>query len=192
MFKIGQQINTFSCDAVVNGSIQKIALSDYQNKYKLIFFYPLDFTFVCPTELHALQEHASDFAARNTEVFGVSVDSVHSHLAWLSMPKNLGGIQGVNFPLIADIKKELAREFGVLQEDSGIALRGVFLLDKNNVLQSASVHNLSLGRSVPEILRVIDALIHVETFGEVCPANWTPGEKALKANKKGVVEYFAQ
>lgn len=192
MIRVGQKIQDFSCEAVVNNSIKHVTLNDFADKYKLLFFYPLNFTFVCPTELHALQEHYADFNKRNTEVFGVSVDSIHSHLAWLSTPKSQGGIQGVSYPLISDIKKELAQKFGVLHEEAGVALRGVFLLDKNNVLQFSSINNLALGRSVPELIRLIDALIHVETFGEVCPANWNAGQKAMKADKKGVLEYFAQ
>jgi len=190
MATIGQRIENFTCEAVVNNQIKKISLSDYQDTYKLLFFYPLDFTFVCPTELHALQDSMPAFQERNTTVLAVSVDSAHSHFAWLNQPKALGGIQGVSYPLLSDLNRSLAQTFGVLNQELGIAFRGVFLLDKNNVLQYASIQNLGLGRNINELIRVVDALQHVEQQGEVCPANWTPGTKAMKATQAGVREYF--
>lgn len=190
MATIGQRIENFTCDAVINNQIKKISLSDFTDSYKLLFFYPLDFTFVCPTELHALQDHLAAFTQRNTTIMAISVDSAHSHLAWLSQPKALGGIQGITYPLLSDLTRSLAQTFGVLNNDLGISFRGVFLLDKNNVLQYASVQNLGLGRNIHELLRIVDALHHVEQQGEVCPANWTPGTKAMKATHAGVREYF--
>ncbi len=192
MIKIGHAIQDFSCDAVVNNAIKKVSLSDFSDQYKLIFFYPLNFTFVCPTELHALQDSLDEFAKRGTQVLAISVDSPFSHLAWLSTPRVQGGIQGVAFPLLSDLKKTLSAEFGVLKDDAGVALRGVFLLDKNNVLQYAAVHNLSLGRSTQELLRLVDALHHVETHGEVCPANWSAGQKAMTATQTGLKDYFKE
>jgi peroxiredoxin 2/4 len=190
MLKIGHKVPDFSCEAVINGEIKKIALADFANKYKLLFFYPLNFTFVCPTELHALQDSLTEFEKRDTQILGVSVDSAHSHFAWLNTPRKTGGIEGISFPLLSDLKKELAHSYGVLNEEQGIALRGVFLLDKHNVLQYAAVNNLGLGRSITELLRLVDALAHVEKYGEVCPANWQPGKAAMKANQAGLKEYF--
>lgn len=187
---IGKMAPDFSCDAVIKNTVKRYHLYGSPYRYKLLFFYPLDFTFVCPTELHALQDHLALFEEREVEVLGISVDSVYSHLAWLETPKNKGGIQGVQFPLLADITKSIARQYGVLNEDAGVAVRGVFLIDKDNVIQYASLHNLSIGRSSIELLRVVDALKHVEEFGEVCPANWHNDQKALKPSSEGLREYF--
>lgn len=190
MLKIGHQAPQFTCDAVINQHIKKISLNDFANKYKLLFFYPLNFTFVCPTELHALQDNIAEFEKRNTQVLAASVDSVHSHLAWLFTPKNSGGIAGITFPLLADIKKTLSRDYEVLNDDAGIALRGVFLIDKENILQYAAINNFALGRNIEELLRLLDALAHTEKHGEVCPANWSPGKKAMKATQEGIKAYF--
>ncbi len=191
MLKIGHQAPDFTCEAVINHEIKKVSLRDFHNQYKLIFFYPLNFTFVCPTELHALQAYAATFAQKNTQILAVSVDSPYSHLAWLSTPKNLGGIAGISYPLLADLNKTMARDYGVLHEEAGVALRGVFLLDKNNVVQHATINNLALGRNIAELVRLVDALHHVENFGEVCPADWQDGQKALTATAEGVKTYFA-
>lgn len=190
MIKIGKKAPEFSCDAVINGAAKKITLNDFADKYKLLFFYPLDFTFVCPTELHALEDNKSEFEKRNVVILGASVDSVHSHLAWLNMPKSEGGIKGVSYPLLSDLHKTIAANYGVLNEDIGVAFRGVFLLDKDNIVQYMSVNNLSLGRNIEELLRIVDSLVHVEKVGEVCPVNWKAGKKGMKATKEGVSEYF--
>lgn len=192
MIIIGQPAPTFSCDAIVNNQIKTVSLNDFANQYKFLFFYPLNFTFVCPTELHALQENLDQFKKRNTQILGVSVDSVYSHLSWLNTPKNVGGIAGIQFPLLSDIKKTISHSYGVLKEDAGVALRGVFLLDKENIVQHASINNLGLGRSIPELIRLVDALAHVQTNGEVCPANWNADKKAMKATQEGLKEYFGQ
>ncbi len=189
MFKIGHQIPNFSYQAVINNQIKQLSLYELENN-KLLFFYPLNFTFVCPTELHALQENLHEFQRRNTHVLAVSVDSVHSHMAWLATPRSRGGIEGISYPLISDLNKTLSHDFGVLNQEAGIALRGVFLIDKNNVLQHVSINNLGLGRNVHELLRLIDALAHVEQNGEVCPANWVPGKRAMKASQDGLKEFF--
>ena len=190
MIIVGKKAPNFICEAVINKEIKTVSLDNFENKYKLLFFYPLDFTYVCPTEMHALQEQIEEFKKRDVEVLGVSVDSVYSHLSWLDTPKTKGGILGINYPLLSDINKTIARDYGVLNEEAGVALRGVFLLDKNNVVQYSAIHNLSLGRNVHEIIRVIDALCHVEQNGKVCPANWVPGEKSMKPTTKGLHEYF--
>lgn len=190
MIKIGAKAPAFTCEAVTDKKMTTISLEELKGKYKILFFYPLDFTFVCPTELHALQDHIEEFKKRNVEVMAVSVDSAYSHLAWLNTPKTKGGIEGVTYPLLADITKSLAKEYGVLSEDAGVALRGTFLLDKDDVIQYAAINNLPLGRNIPELVRIVDALKHVETAGEVCPANWVEGKKAMKADQKGLAEYF--
>jgi len=190
MICVGKKGPNFNCQAVVDGQIKTISLSDFEGKYKVIFFYPLDFTFVCPTELHAFQELLPEFEKRNTQLLGVSVDSVYSHLAWLKTPRAKGGIEGVSYPLISDINKTISKEYGVLDESQGVALRGVFILDKDNCIQSLTVNNLSLGRNIHEFVRLIDALQHVEKYGQVCPANWNLGEKAMNPTNKGLAEYF--
>lgn len=190
--KIGHKVQPFKATSVLDNEIKHISLDDFPDKYKVIFFYPLDFTFVCPTEIHAFQDSLNEFKSRNCEVIGASVDSAYSHLAWLKTPKSKGGIEGINFHLISDINKKLSNDFGVLDEEKGVALRGLFILDKNNVIQHASINNLGLGRNIDEVLRLLDALCHHEKYGEVCPANWTVGKKAMKATEKGLEEYFNQ
>lgn len=192
MISIGRKAPAFACDAVVDGSIKRIDLDDFSGQYKVLFFYPLDFTFVCPTELHAFQDALPAFKERNVAVIGCSVDSAYSHSAWLRTPKKQGGIQGVTYPLLADINKEVARSYGVLDAEQGVALRGVFIIDACDVIQCASVNNLPLGRNVHEVLRLIDALQFSEKNGQVCPANWQQGEKAMHPTDKGVADYFAE
>lgn len=194
MIKIGQKAPSINAESIlgISGEIKKISLDDFSGKYKVIFFYPLNFTFVCPTELHAFQDSLNEFKARNCEVIGVSVDSVHSHKAWLRTPKMQGGIQGISYHLIADLNKKISSDFGVLDEEKGVALRGLFILDKNNIVQHASINNLGLGRNVNEVLRLVDALSHHEKHGEVCPANWTVGQKAMRADQDGLNKYFNQ
>lgn len=187
----GKQAPDFNEKAVVNGVIKEnFSLSDLKGKYVVLFFYPLDFTFVCPTELHAFQDKLNEFKKRGAEVVGCSVDSCFSHLAWLSKPRCEGGIEGVTYPLIADLNKNVARSYGVLKEDEGIAFRGLFLMDKEGVVRHSVVNDLPLGRSVDEAVRMLDALIFFEENGEVCPANWQAGERAMKATRDGLVEYF--
>jgi peroxiredoxin 2/4 len=189
---VGRQAPDFKADAVVNGTeFKQISLSDYKGKnYVVLFFYPLDFTFVCPTELHAFQDQLVEFKALNTEVIGVSVDSKFSHFAWLNTPKSQGGIQGVTYPVVADLNKEIARTYDVEVEGVGIAYRGLFLIDKNGVVQHQVVNNLPLGRNVDEALRMVKALQFFETNGEVCPANWNEGAKGMKPNNEGLKTYF--
>jgi len=189
---VGRQAPNFKADAVVNGDFKEISLSDYKNKkYVVLFFYPLDFTFVCPTELHAFQETVEEFQKRNAEVIGCSIDSKFSHFAWLNTPKNKGGIEGVKYPLISDIHRTIARDYDVLSDD-GVAFRGLFLIDKNGVVRHQLVNDLPLGRSVDEAVRLLDALQHFEKNGEVCPANWSKGKEAMKATQDGVSNYLAK
>ncbi len=180
----------FTATAVVNKDFQDITLSSYRGKKNVVlFFYPLDFTFVCPTELHAFQDKLKDFKAKNTEVLAVSVDSKFSHLAWLSKHKDEGGIEGVTYPVISDIHKSIARDFDVLHED-GVALRATFLIDRKGVVRHQTVNDLPLGRNIDEYLRLVDALSFNEKNGEVCPANWTEGKKAMRADQQGLKDYF--
>ncbi len=191
MSLVGKKAPDFTAKAVVKGEIvNEFKLSNLQGKYVVLFFYPLDFTFVCPTEIHAFQEKLSAFAERNTEVVGVSTDSHFSHLAWLNTPKAVGGIQGVEYPLVADFNKTIARDYDVLIEDAGVALRGLFLIDQNGVVQHSVVNNLPLGRNIDEAVRMVDALQYTEKHGEVCPANWNQGEKAMKATQDGLKTFF--
>ncbi len=189
---VGKQAPDFKADAVVNGTeFKQVSLSDYKGKkYVVLFFYPLDFTFVCPTELHAFQDQLKEFNSIDTEVIGVSVDSKFSHFAWLTTPKSQGGIQGVTYPVVADLKKEISKAYDVLFEDAGIAFRGLFLIDKNGIVQHQVVNNLPLGRNVDEALRMVKALQFFEKNGEVCPANWNEGSKGMKPTDKGLKDYF--
>ncbi len=167
-----------------------LKLSDYAGKYVVLFFYPLDFTFVCPTELHAFQEKLAEFEQRGVQVIGSSVDSEYSHFAWVNTPKIKGGIEGVTYPLVADINKTIAADYDVLVEGAGVAYRGLFLIDKEGVVRHQVVNDLPLGRNVDEALRMVDALQFTEENGEVCPANWHEGEKSMKADQDGLEAYF--
>jgi peroxiredoxin (alkyl hydroperoxide reductase subunit C) len=189
---VGRTAPNFKADAVVNGDFDQIQLSDYKDKkYVVLFFYPLDFTFVCPTELHAFQEKLEDFRKRGAEVIGCSVDSKFSHFAWLNTAKDKGGINGVTYPLVSDLNKSIARDYDVLA-DGGVAYRGLFLIDKKGVVRHQIVNDLPLGRNVDEALRMLEALIHVEKHGEVCPANWKEGGEAMKADAKSTAAYLAK
>jgi len=182
----------FTAKAVLpDNSFADLKLSSYQGKYVVLFFYPLDFTFVCPSEIIAFDKAVPKFKAKNTEVIGVSVDSHYTHLAWKNTPRNEGGIGQIQYPLVADLDKKISESFGVLLE-AGIALRGLFLIDRKGIVRHALVNDLPLGRSVDEALRLIDALQFHETHGDVCPANWREGEEAMKPNAKGVAEYLAK
>ena len=189
---VGKEAPDFSADAVVNGDFKdNFRLSDHRGRYVLMFFYPLDFTFVCPTELHAFQERLDLFKRLNTEVIGISIDSKFSHHAWLNTPKNEGGIQGVVYPLVSDIKKEIAKDYDVLVNEAGVALRGTFLIDKEGIVRHQVVNDLPLGRNVDEAIRMVHALQHYEQHGEVCPADWQQGNKSFQPNHEGLREYFA-
>ncbi len=188
---VGKKAPSFTARAVCKDRIiEKFSLDLFQDKYIVFFFYPLDFTFVCPTELHAFQEQQAAFAKRNAQVVGCSVDSQYSHLAWLNTPKAQGGIQGVEYPIVADLDKSIARAYSVLKEDEGIAYRGLFLIDKSGNVRHQLVNDLPLGRSIEEVLRVLDALIFHETHGEVCPANWQEGSKSMLPTQQGLISYF--
>jgi len=181
----------FSATALVNGQfVDNFTLSQFQGKKVVLFFYPLDFTFVCPTEILAFSDAIAEFKERNTVVLGVSVDSHFSHLAWANTERKEGGIKGVSFPLVSDLNKTIAADYGVLLP-GGVALRGLFIVNEKGVLKHITVNDLGLGRNVEEVLRVLDAVDFSEKYGEVCPANWHKGDKAMKPTADGLKAYVA-
>ncbi|GLV32801.1 Peroxiredoxin 3 [Carabus blaptoides fortunei] len=180
----------FKGTAVINEQFKEIKLSDYKGKYLVLVFYPLDFTFVCPTELVAYDDKIEEFKQLNTEVIGISIDSHFSHLAWMNTKRSEGGLGKLRYPLLSDINKNIARSYDVLLENEGIALRGLFIIDPQGVLRIMSINDLPVGRSVDETLRTIKALQFVEKHGEVCPANWQPKSKTIKPDPVGSKEYF--
>jgi len=182
----------FTATAVMgDNTFKELTLSEYRGKYVVLFFYPLDFTFVCPSEIIAFDRKLDEFKARNTEVISVSVDSHYTHFAWKNTPVNKGGIGMVRFPMVADLNKKIASEYGVLS-NGAVALRGLFLVDKNGIVQHELVNNLPLGRNVDEAIRMVDALQFFEMHGEVCPANWRKGDEGMKPSADGVASYLAK
>ncbi|KAM5541602.1 hypothetical protein V8D89_004792 [Ganoderma adspersum] len=183
---------TFKATAVVDGLFQDISLSDYLGQWVVLFFYPLDFTFVCPTEILAFNDALPQFKQINTTVLGVSTDSHFSHLAWATQPRKQGGLgPDLKLPLIADKSMTIARDYNVLIEEEGVALRGLFLIDPKGILRQITVNDLPVGRSVDETIRLVKAFQFTDEHGEVCPANWNEGDKTMKADPKGSLEYFA-
>lgn len=190
--RVGQVAPDFKATAVVDQEFKTISLGDYRGKYVVLFFYPLDFTFVCPTEITAFSDRYDEFKALNTEVLGVSVDSEFSHLAWIQSDRKQGGLGDIAYPLVSDIKKEISAAYNVLDPDAGIALRGLFLIDKEGVIQHATINNLAFGRSVDETLRTLQAIQYVQSHpDEVCPAGWQPGEKTMTPDPVKSKDYFA-
>jgi len=182
----------FTAQAVMaNNVIDELSLSSYRGKYVVLFFYPLDFTFVCPSEILAFNREIEEFKKRNAELIGVSVDSQYTHFAWKNTAVENGGIGSIGFPLVADLDKSISDAYGVLLP-GGIALRGIFLIDKEGIVRHQLVNDLPLGRSVDEVIRLLDALQFTEKYGEVCPANWKPGEEAMKPTAEGVAEYLSK
>ena len=192
-FLVTKPAPDFTATAVLadNSFDEDFTLSSLLGKYVVLFFYPLDFTFVCPTEILAFDEALEDFRSRDTEVVGVSVDSHHCHVAWKRTPVDDGGIGPIRFPLVSDLNKNIARDYGVLLEE-GIALRGLFLIDREGVVRHALVNDLPLGRSVSEALRMLDALRFHELRGDVCPANWNEGDEGIAESQGGIVDYLSK
>ncbi len=180
----------FKTEALVGEDFKTVSLSDYNGKWVCLFFYPLDFTFVCPTEITAFDDAHSAFRESNCEIIGCSVDSKFTHLAWAKTPRKEGGIGKLTFPLLSDLNKEIGRNYGVLLEKDGVCLRGLFLINPQGVVQYQLVHDLGVGRNVEEVLRVLKALQEVAKTGEVCPANWRPGSKKMKPNPTEMKSYF--
>lgn len=192
MSLVTKEAPDFTAKAVLpDNTIQELTLSSLRGKYTVLFFYPLDFTFVCPSEIIAFDAKLDQFKERGCEVLGVSVDSEFSHFAWKESPREKGGIGNVQFPLVADITKQISRDYGVLL-DNAVALRGLFLIDKEGVIRHQVVNDLPLGRNVDEALRMLEALQFTEQHGEVCPANWNPGEDAMVPTAEGVASYLAK
>jgi peroxiredoxin (alkyl hydroperoxide reductase subunit C) len=181
----------FSCTAVMeDGTFKQVQLSDYRGKYVLLFFYPLDFTFVCPTEIIAFSDRNDDFQKLGVQVIGASIDSEFSHFAWRNQAREQGGIGQIKYPLLADLSKKIAQDYGVLLEGC-VALRGLFLIDREGVVRHMVVNDLPLGRSVDEALRMVKALQFFEENGEVCPADWKEGSATIKPSIEGSKEYFS-
>ena len=176
--------------AVVNGEIKDIRLSDYKGKYVLLFFYPKDFTFVCPTEIIAFSDRAKEFEDLNCEVIAASTDTAEVHLAWIKTPRKGGGLGFMQIPILADVTKEISARFGVLKRDAGVALRGLYIINPEGIVEHATINNLGVGRSVDEALRTLQAIQYVAEHGEVCPAGWKPGDKAMVADPEKSLEYF--
>jgi peroxiredoxin (alkyl hydroperoxide reductase subunit C) len=204
---VGKEAPKFSASAVINGGeiVENFTLEQFRGKYVVLFFYPKDFTFVCPTELYAFQERLQDFKDRNVEVIACSTDTEQSHWGWLNMAKNDGGIKGVTYPLVADTNKTISMNYDVLAGDFGwddngemiaegelIAYRGLFLIDREGVVRHQLVNDLPLGRNVEEAIRMVDALQFLEENGEVCPANWSKGKDGLTATHEGIAEYLSK
>ncbi len=190
--RVGQSAPEFTATAVVDQEFKDVKLSDYRGKYVVLFFYPLDFTFVCPTEITAFSDRHQDFSAIGTEILGVSVDSAFSHLAWIQSDRKSGGVGDLNYPLVSDIKKEISLAYNVLDSNEGVALRGLFIIDKDGVIQHSTVNNLSFGRSVDETLRTLQAIQYVQSHpDEVCPAGWQPGDKTMNPDPVKSKEFFA-
>ncbi len=189
---VAKEAPDFTAQAVMpDNSFKEISLSDYKGKYVVLFFYPLDFTFVCPSEIIAFDKRLGEFTSRNVEVIGVSIDSHFSHLAWKNTDINNGGIGNVQYPLVADIDKAITDAYD-MRTGPGIALRGSFLIDKDGVVQHQVVNNLSLGRDIDEMLRLVDALQFTEEHGEVCPAGWQKGKAGMKGSTEGVAQYLSE
>jgi alkyl hydroperoxide reductase subunit AhpC len=180
----------FKGKAVMGHEFRDVSLSQLKGKWVVLFFYPLDFTFVCPTEIIDFSNKADDFKKLNAEVIGCSVDSHYTHLAWINTPRKEGGLGEIKYPLLSDLNKDIARDYGVLA-DGGLALRGLFIINPKGQIVYEVVHDLAVGRNPDETLRVLAAFQQVEKTGEVCPSSWTPGAKTMKADPVGAKEYFA-
>jgi peroxiredoxin 2/4 len=189
--RVGNLAPDFTATAVYDQDFVDVTLSSYRGRYVVLFFYPLDFTFVCPTEITAFSDRYDAFKATNTEVLGVSVDSQFSHLAWIQTDRKSGGVGDLNYPLVADLKKEISIAYNVLDPEAGVALRGLFIIDREGIIQHATINNLSFGRSVDETLRVLQAIQHVQAHpDEVCPAGWKPGDKTMNPDPVKSKLYF--
>lgn len=186
---VGNTAPEWKADALIGTEFKTLSSADFKGKWKVLFFYPLDFTFVCPTEIVAFNDAAAKFKALNCEVIGCSIDSKFSHLAWSKTPRTQGGIGELTIPLLADVTKKISADYGVLL-DAGIALRGVFVIDDKDVIQTSTINNLSVGRNVDEVLRTVEAYQFTQKHGEVCPAGWTKGQDTMKPDPKGSQTWF--
>lgn len=189
MALVGREAPDFELEGVVDGGFKEVKLSDFRGRYVVIVFYPLDFTFVCPTELIAFAERYEEFKERGAEVLAISVDSKYTHLAWQQTSRKQGGVGKLPFPHLSDINKKVACAYDVLSEE-GVALRGLFIIDDEGIVQHATINNLAVGRSVDETLRLLDAIRTIKQTGEACPADWRPGEETLKPDVEAARGYF--
>jgi len=189
--QIGKPAPEFSGTAVVDGSFKQISIKDYKGKYVILFFYPLDFTFVCPTEIIAFNDRSDEFRKIGCEIVACSADSHFSHLAWVNTPRKEGGLGSMKIPLLADKSGKISRDYGVYIEESGIPFRGLFIIDGNGTLRQITINDLPVGRSVDEALRLVQAFQFTDTHGEVCPAGWKPGDDTMKPDVNGSKSYFA-
>ncbi|NEO85850.1 MAG: peroxiredoxin [Spirulina sp. SIO3F2] len=190
--RVGQPAPEFTATAVIDQQFKTIKLADYQGKYLVLFFYSLDFTFVCPTEVIAFSDRAEEFNAINAEILGVSVDSEFAHLAWIQTERKLGGVGDITYGLVSDLKKEISTAYNVLDPEAGIALRGLFIIDPDGIIQHATINNLSFGRSIDETLRTLKAIQHIQRHpGEVCPVDWQEGDKTMMPDPEKSKVYFA-
>ncbi|KAG8190929.1 hypothetical protein JTE90_002536 [Oedothorax gibbosus] len=194
LFKMAPELTKpapdFHGTAVVNGSFKDISLGDYKGKYLVLFFYPLDFTFVCPTEIIAFSERVDEFKKINCEVVACSTDSHFSHLAWINTPRKEGGLGKMNIPLLADKTTKISQAYGVYKEDAGLTFRGLFIIDGDGKLRQITINDLPVGRSVDETLRLVQAFQYTDKHGEVCPAGWKPGDATMKPDPEGSKAYF--
>lgn len=188
--KVGQEAPGFTASAVVDGEIKVINLSDYKGQYIVLFFYPLDFTFVCPTEIIGFSDDVEEFKKRNAVVLGVSVDSVYTHLAWINTPRSKGGLGKINYPLVADLNKRISKSYDALYLDTGHTLRALFLIDPEGIIRHITLNDPPVGRNTKEVMRLIDAFdLHKKT-GNVCPINWQKGDDTIKPDPNGKLSYF--
>lgn len=189
--QVGKPAPHFHATAVYDEEFFSIQLQDYVGQYVVLLFYPLDFTFVCPTEITAFSDNYQSFKQLNTEILAISVDSEYSHLAWLQTERQLGGLGNLNYPLVSDLKKEICRAYNILYDNS-VALRGLFIIDKEGILQHSLINNLAFGRSVDETIRTLQAIQHVQNYpDEVCPADWKPGDRTIHPNPIQAKTYFS-
>lgn len=187
---VQQPAPEFAGKAVVNGAIKEISSNDYKGKYVVLLFYPMDFTFVCPTEITAFSDRHAEFEKLNAQVIAISTDSEYSHLAWVNTPRKQGGLGEMKIPVLADKTMDIARDYGVLIENAGVALRGLFIIDKNGILRHSTINDLPVGRNVDEALRVVEAFQYADENGDVIPCGWKPGKPTMNVAKAG--EFFEQ
>jgi peroxiredoxin (alkyl hydroperoxide reductase subunit C) len=190
--RVGQAAPEFTATAVIDQEFKTIKLSDYRGEYVILFFYPLDFTFVCPTEIVAFSDRVAEFTDLNTSILGISVDSEFAHLAWIQTERKLGGVGEIAYPLVSDLKKEISMAYNVLDPEAGVSLRGLFIIDREGIVQYSTVNNLSFGRSIDETLRTLKAIQYVQSHPEeVCPVDWQEGDKTMVSDTQKSKVYFA-
>ncbi|KAF9159147.1 Peroxiredoxin-2 [Actinomortierella ambigua] len=189
--RVGHVAPAFKATAVVDGAFKEVSLDDYKGQYVILFFYPLDFTFVCPTEIIAFSEAIEKFTALKTAVLACSCDSEYSHLAWVNTPRAQGGLGEMKIPILADFTKKIATDYGVLKEDDGVAYRGLFIIDPKQVVRQITINDLPVGRNVDETIRLVEAFQFTDEHGEVCPIGWQKGQATIKPDVSGSKEFFA-